>query len=191
MRTGRTCRLLGWAAVLGFVLIVFTPLPNRIGGWLYIPPRLGQAGAIVVLGGPESEHRAVQGILLYRQGLAPLVIFSGLPVEVERRETLARGLGMRPENFMTEGTVHTTREEALKIGALLRARGIHRILLVTDGLSMPRARRLFERAGFEVLPAPSTGPGDLMGRPQDQIQFSLSIAEETAAYVYYRLVGYL
>jgi uncharacterized SAM-binding protein YcdF (DUF218 family) len=187
----RTCRLVGWAALLGLLVIAFTPLPNRIGGWLYTPARLGQAGAIVVLGGPDSEHRAVQGILLYRQGFSPLLIFSGVPMEVSMRESLARGLGLPLENILTERTAHTTREEALTIGALLRARGIRRILLVTDGLSMPRARRLFERAGLEVLPVPSTGPGDLMGRPQDQVTFALSIAEETVAYLYYWLLGYL
>jgi uncharacterized SAM-binding protein YcdF (DUF218 family) len=191
MPAGRICRLLGFAAIVSFLIIAFTPLPNRVGGWLYTPPRLGPAGAIVVLGGPESEHRAIQGILLYRQGLAPVLVFSGLPPEVQTRETLARDLGLPPDVILTEGTVRTTREEAVKVGALLRARGIRRILLVTDALGMRRARAVFERAGFEVLPVPSTGPGDLMGPPQDQVEFALTIAEETVAYLYYRLMGYL
>jgi len=184
-------RLLGWLAVVGVFVIAFTPLANVVGGRLYIPPRLGPAGAIVVLGGTGSEHRAIVGIRLYRKGLAPLMVLSGVPLEIEQRETLARDLGVPQEALATEGRARTSREEALKVGALLRARGVRRILLVTDSLSMRRARGVFERAGFEVLPAPSTGPGDRIGRPEDQLGFALTIAEETVAYLYYRLIGYL
>jgi uncharacterized SAM-binding protein YcdF (DUF218 family) len=35
---------------------------------------------------------------------------------------------------------------------LARPRGIHRILLVTSSLHMPRASLLFREAGFEVVP---------------------------------------
>ena len=187
----RTVRMLGGAAVVAFLIIAFTPLPDLLHGWLSIPQREGPAGAIVVLGGSESERRAILGIRLYRQGLAPLVTFSGTSFEVQTRKTLARDLGVPPEAILTEPTVHTTREEALKVGALLHARGIHRILLVTDALAMRRARRVFERAGFEVLPAPSTGVHDSMRSPQGHMEFALIIAEEAAAYLYYRLMGYL
>jgi uncharacterized SAM-binding protein YcdF (DUF218 family) len=191
MRAGRMLRRVGLIAVAGFLIMAFTPLVNLLGDWLSVPPRLGPAGAIVVLGGPESERRALVGLRLYRQGLAPLVVFSGDPLEVEKRETLARDLGVPPEAILTEGTVHTTRDEGMKIGALLRARGIRRILLVTDALSMSRARGVFEGAGFDVLPAPWTGPGDSFGPPQERLESALSIAEEVAGRLYYRLMGYL
>jgi uncharacterized SAM-binding protein YcdF (DUF218 family) len=47
---------------------------------------------------------------------------------------------------------------------MLKAAGVQRVLLVTVGVHMRRARRVFERAGMEVIPAPtaywgqSTGP---------------------------------
>ena len=191
MRAGRMSRLVGLAAILGVLLVGFTPLPNLLVAWLSTPEHLGPAGAIVVLGGPESERRAIQGIVLYRRGLAPLVVFSGIPLEVQTRETLGRDLGLPPAAVLTEDTVHTTREEAVKVGALLHARGIHRILLVTDALGMRRAQAVFERVGFEVLPVPSTSRGDLLGPPQVQLEIALSVLEETAARLYYRLLGYL
>src|SRR5215471_8275264 len=171
MRAGRMSRLVGLAAILCVLLV----------GWLSTPEHLGPAGAIVVLGGPESERRAIQGIVLYRRGLAPLVVFSGIPLEVQTRETLGRDLGLPPAAVLTEDTVHTTREEAVKVGALLHARGIRRILLVTDALGMRRAQAVFERVGFEVLPVPSTSRGDLLGRPQVQLEITLSVLEEAAA----------
>lgn len=58
--------------------------------------------------------------------------------------------------------VTTTAEEAGAVASLLRGRlsgptwrgGVPRILLVTSAYHMPRARRLFERAGMFVIPFP-------------------------------------
>ena len=38
---------------------------------------------------------------------------------------------------------------------ILQEAGIRRVLLVTDALHMPRSRRIFERNGFDVVPAPT------------------------------------
>ncbi|MFM2210004.1 MAG: hypothetical protein RIQ96_1647, partial [Pseudomonadota bacterium] len=43
---------------------------------------------------------------------------------------------------------------AAQMAALLRRDGVRRIALVTDAWHMPRAQRAFEKAGFEVVPAP-------------------------------------
>jgi uncharacterized SAM-binding protein YcdF (DUF218 family) len=54
-----------------------------------------------------------------------------------------------------EGRSRDTAENAAFSAAMLRADGIKRILLVTDALHMPRARAAFERAGFDVVSAPT------------------------------------
>ena len=191
MRSETLCRWVGLAGAMGLGLICFTPVPNVLGALLSTPPRLGTAGAIVVLGGPDAQSGAFHGIVLYRQGLAPLLVFSGNLQETASKVALARDLGLPSGAVLTERRGLTTRQEAEKIGGLLRDRGIHRILLVTDALSMRRARGVFERHGFEVLPAPSTSSGDSMGPPQDQLGFSVLIAEELTAQLYYRVMGYL
>jgi uncharacterized SAM-binding protein YcdF (DUF218 family) len=48
-----------------------------------------------------------------------------------------------------------TGENATYSAALLRADGVRRILLVTDAMHMPRARAAFERAGLDVVSAPT------------------------------------
>jgi uncharacterized SAM-binding protein YcdF (DUF218 family) len=57
--------------------------------------------------------------------------------------------------MLLEGSSTTTTENAADTARLLLPRGVRRILLVTSALHMRRARGLFERAGFEVVPAPT------------------------------------
>ncbi|MGK0220183.1 MAG: uncharacterized SAM-binding protein YcdF (DUF218 family) [Planctomycetota bacterium] len=49
----------------------------------------------------------------------------------------------------------TTAQNAAFSAPLLHAEGVERILLVTHAWHMPRAKRTFERMGFEVIPAPT------------------------------------
>jgi len=48
-----------------------------------------------------------------------------------------------------------TLENANYSAAMLRADGVRRVLLVTDAMHMPRSRAVFERAGLEVVEAPT------------------------------------
>lgn len=199
------CRLLGLAALALFATSTFTPLPNLLSRWLTISPRLEHAEAIVVLGTrllPDLElsgaslDRTRYGIALYRRGLAPLLVFTGPargegPAEATVRAELARELGIPAEVILTETEARTTREEAVRVGALLRPMGVRKILLVTNSLHMARARGPFERAGFEVLAAPPDDLSNTSGGPEDRLQTMRQILEELIAQLYYRVAGYL
>lgn len=50
----------------------------------------------------------------------------------------------------------STHQNALYSGGILRKRGIHRIVLVTDGFHMLRAEKCFRKQGFAVIAAPDT-----------------------------------
>jgi len=54
-----------------------------------------------------------------------------------------------------EARSRDTFENAQFSAALLRAGGVKRVLLVTDAMHMPRSRPVFERAGLEVVEAPT------------------------------------
>lgn len=206
MSFARTCRLLGLVGIVVLMTSTFTPLPNLLSRTLGTPARLGPAEAIVVLGGGgvradgtlsnASLRRALHGIVLQRRGLAPLLVFSGAAgphgaVEAEARAALARELGVPSEVILTERTGHTTREEGARIGALLRGRGIRRILLVTDWEGMGRAQGVFVREGFEVLPAPVDDVPGLTDTPEGRLDLTRRILEELFAGLYYRVAGYL
>ena len=199
------CRALGLVGVACFIAFAFTPLPNFISTRLEIPSQLESAGAIVVLGagvskdgvlGEDSLRRAIQGVLLQRKGLAPLLVLSGPafkngPTEAAVRAELARELGVPSNAILTEETARTTREEAIRIGALLRARQVRRILLVTSPYHMLRAQRLFERAGFEVLPATAEDGSRTDKSPGGRLKFMRQVLQEVLARLYYQAAGYL
>lgn len=54
-----------------------------------------------------------------------------------------------------EGQSRDTAQNAAYSAALLQAAGVHRVLLVTTAMHMARSRAAFERAGLEVVEAPT------------------------------------
>ena len=201
----RLCRILGAICVVLFLIVALTPVPNVLYAWMAVPSRLEPAQAIVVLGSSvnedgiledESLRRAIQGILLYRKGLSPRILFTGYtlpggPAEAQVRGALARQLGMPDEAVLVETRARTTREEAALAAAMLQGQGIRRILLVTDEIHLVRAQRLFARAGFEVLPAPAAEPSRTSTAPEGRLNLARIVLGEALAQVYYRTAGYL
>jgi uncharacterized SAM-binding protein YcdF (DUF218 family) len=197
-------RLLGFGAVLLFLAAGFTPLPNIVNRWASVPAQAEPAEAIVVLGGglstagvlnEASLRRALYGIKLYYQGLAPLLAFAGPAYELSPEESRIRAemaglFGVPPAAIVTEATARTTREEAAQLAALLQSRGVRQVLLVTSDEHMLRSRRLFERAGFTVLPAPVD---DLSHprKPEARLWLMQRVTQEFLARAYYWAAGYL
>ena len=204
MRAGSALGVLGAAALALLLVLAFTPLAPALARWLATPPRLEPADAIVVLGadvtpdgtlsGP-SLRRTIHGIRLHRRGLAPWLVFTGMPArrrhpeEASVRAALARELGT-PATAIVTLAAWTTREEGERTRDALVPRGIRRILLVTDSQHMLRAGGVFERAGFEVLPAPSDAePHD--SSPENRLYLAREVGEEVFARALYWLSGSL
>ena len=195
-------RPLGAAALALFFLGAFTPLPTLLYERLAVPTRIGPADAIVVLAGggvlgdgqlsDTSRRRTALGIALYRDGRAPLLVLSGAlgaGAESAARAVLARTCGVADAAMLAVAAGHTTHEEVATLAALLRARGVRRVLLVTDGSHMRRAARLFEAARFEVLPAPVRGLDD-PPQPGERILLFHETLREGLALLYYEVAGY-
>lgn len=200
----RVCRLIGLAGVVLFLLTAFSPLASRLHLWMAVPPDLVRSDAIVVLGASvsrsgmlslESQRRTNRGIELYQRGLAPLVVFlggggSGGPSEAEVRAEQARLHGIPDSAILTDTRANTTREEAIRMRALLGPRGVRSVLVVTNSGHLARACPLFQRAGFRVHAAPSDTFGDAED-PESRLALMRVVVTEALGWLYYRLAGYI
>jgi len=198
-------RFLGLAGVVFFVAAAFTPLANVLSRWGGTSASIGPAQAIVVLAAglrgdgtltDASLRRMLHGVILHRMGLAPLLVFTGSSeangrLEAEVRAEMARELGVPVRSILTETGGQVTRDEARRLEGLLQPRGVRRILLVTDSQHMTRARRLFERTGFEVLPVSVDDVTNDVHGPEQRLRLMRWVLQEFAARLYYRLAGYL
>lgn len=198
-------RALGATALVVFFLSSFTPAVDLLGS-LVIPGRPAErAEAIVVLGAggvapggglTDSSLRAtMEGVKLFHEGWAPLLVLSGgggqlLRTEAETRAEFARQSGVPSAAIVIAGPVRTTHEEALKVRALLEPRGVRKILLVVDGPGAGRAMAVFERVGFEAVPAPWSESVTTDAAPEDRLTLLRSLAMEAIAWLYYRVMGY-
>ena len=68
------------------------------------------------------------------------------------RQTLENE-GIPVDMIWTEGASRSTYENGLFTSRLLRAKNIHRIVLVTEAYHMPRAAQCFRKQGLEVIVA--------------------------------------
>src|SRR3954469_13811206 len=158
-----------------WLLLALGVLTCGVLGLAFAVDRFGQkdrarrAQAIVVLGARVLESGAPSGALqaraeraaeLYRQGLAPLVVFSGgvgryPPAEALAARDLALSLGTPLAACAVETESHSTAENAAFTARLLRARGLSEAILVSDPYHLLRARQYFWRAGIRALPSPA------------------------------------
>ncbi len=206
MNANRLLEALGTAAIAGFLLIAYTPLPNVLGHQLAVPEEIASSDAIVVLGAGMSADgklsqpslaRAVRGIELHQLGYAPLLVLlgparqEGYASEAAVRWRLARTMRVDPADIILEPRGLNTREEATFVEESLTPRGVRQILLVTESQHMIRAKQLFENAGFEVFPASADDYSIDPGGPWGRIRLMKRIMEEQMARIYYRAAGYL
>jgi len=171
---------------------------ERLTAPLQAPERAGAQAIVVLAAGrvrraPEYGHRDIPDyIALARlRYAAHLQRRTGLPVLVSGGNG-ASGVDPRPEDRAyskadamatalredfgvpvrwIEPRSRDTAENAAYSAAMLRADGVKRILLVTDAMHMARARTVFERAGLEVVSAPTMflGNGPELSGPEPDV----------------------
>jgi len=138
--------VLGFLAGAIFVVAVLV----GIGHWLDVSDPLAKADAIVAISG-DTGARAETAIALWKQGYAPLLIFSGgssdpqsvASAELMKRAAVAAGV---PANAIAvEGASATTEENAERVAELMKSRGLVSAILVTSPFHQRRAAMLFER----------------------------------------------
>ncbi len=149
----------------------------------------------------SGAERLVRGVSLIRATHAPLLITTRITFHVyagwinsdaaQRRlvESLTDSLDWR-----IVGPVTSTRDEALRIGALLTSLGKRRIALVTSPLHTRRACAAFEAVGFQVVCVPSEEWSYSSGNvntPLDRIRAFFDYVYERFGMIKYRMQGWV
>jgi uncharacterized SAM-binding protein YcdF (DUF218 family) len=109
-----------------------------------------------------GANRLLYAAQLYRQGQAPTVIVNGgrmpwsksSPPMSEGMAVVMEVMGVPKSAIIQEPDSANTYENAVDVKAILGARHIGRILLVTSAMHMPRALALFRQQGIDAIAAP-------------------------------------
>lgn len=141
------------------------------GGAVYYAPEYG---------GPVAEgqtlYRLAYGAFVARRTSLPILITGTRDEAQAMSATLSRNLGVNPR--WIENQSGDTFENARFSAPLLRAAGIHRIIVVTSASHEWRAAHEFMAAGFDVVPAPVGGDAPrghgLMGYLPDPVTLERS-----------------
>lgn len=146
------CFLAGAILLLGALLAlgVFTV---TVGHFLTAVDAFSQADAIVILGGDGGDFfRVQQGVALFNEGRAPVVVFSGgislkdagLACSSARLSLeAAQELGLPPGVAIIASGAQSTYDEAVNLGRLAQQHRWHSIIVVTDLFHTRRAARTF------------------------------------------------
>lgn len=126
-----------------------------VGHALAVEDPLDKADVIVAISG-DTGARANTAIALWKQGYAPVIVFSGAAIdpdsvssaEIMRREALRQGV---PESAtLIEPASATTEENASEVARLMVQRKMRSAILVTSPYHQRRAALLFTRS-FEPV----------------------------------------
>lgn len=149
------------ALSLLYASVVFTPLfTPLVAGWaVHVEPRA--ADAIVVLSSDVTRDgrlssngvtRLLAGLELARAGHAPLLVRTELPPSHPDDDADAAAIAIGTDvEIVQVGPVASTRDEAVATADLARARGLHRVIVVTQPMHERRAAAAFRAVGLDVV----------------------------------------
>jgi len=211
-RYARTGRAFAFAGVSLLLMLSMPAVAVLLLRWVDSSPpldleRAKAAQAIVILGGGTRHNAAEYGgdtlghLTLERVRYGALVArLTGLPVLVSGGSPSG---GQSEAKLMQDALEHefatpvrwaedrstNTHENAVRSAEILRAAGIHRVVLVGHGFDMPRAVAEFADEGMETIRAPTGIP---VWDPNAPLQFVPSIAGlEGSYYALYEILGNL
>ena len=153
------------------------------------------ADAIAIFGAAEYDGRPSpvlrarleQGLLLYQQKLAPLIITLGGSGDPHHSEggvghDFLVAQGVPESHIIAETQSRTTDASARRLAAIAEANHIHSILAVSDGTHLFRIHQLCESYGLTVYTSPRPA-----GRAIGRWSRAQRLAHEIASYTGWKL----
>lgn len=153
-------KFLGWLVAIVLIVVIFG-FAGFVGIGYYLSPQneAQKSDAIVVVSGGQTTSRAQKGIELFKQGYAPVVIFSGAALDdgpsnafAMREQALAAGIPS--DRIYIDEISQNTYENAIHTKELINTIGAKKIILVTSPYHQRRANQTFRAVlgqSYEVL----------------------------------------
>ncbi|TKB18524.1 MAG: YdcF family protein [Mesorhizobium sp.] len=180
------------------------PLPAKVDGIVVLGGAMD--GAVnIVRGGYElnaSGDRLVEAAVLARRFPTAKVVVTGGPLEMigegegdaDAAPRLLTALGVGADRLILENKSRTTYENAVFTKRLVMPKPGETWLLVTSAFHMPRAKALFDKAGFPTIPWPvdywTTGKERLYRTsPGDNLEITTKAVREWVGLIAYWLAG--
>ena len=123
---------------------------------------------IVVLGGgvynngrlkASSYKRLITGFILHRKTGLPIILSGGASIsvipEAKIMKKLLENFGVKKEFIYADLMSRDTYENAKYVKKICEKLKCKKIILVTSGFHMFRAKKTFEKLGFKVIPYPT------------------------------------
>jgi uncharacterized SAM-binding protein YcdF (DUF218 family) len=122
-----------------------------IGFYLSPQDTIRNSDAIVVISGGETRTRTIEGITLYQEGMAPLIIFSGDTLDPESpsnaevmKDIAVTEFEIPAAAVITEDYATSTYENALNLKPVFENNNINSIILVTSPYHQRRSAMTFQ-----------------------------------------------
>ena len=164
-----------FARVVGLLLIislVYGCINVAQVWWVGRSDQARAVDAIVVLGvaqydgrpSPQLQARLDHALVLWQEGLSPLVITTGGNQPGDRfteaeasANYLIKGLGIdyQAVEILQENTGSTTRESLIGVHDIMQSRGLHSVLIVTDPYHSLRSRLIAQDLGLVAYVSPT------------------------------------
>jgi uncharacterized SAM-binding protein YcdF (DUF218 family) len=138
--------------LIGLIGILVIVAGFIIGTGFYLSPqdKLVKADAIVVISGGETDLRVKEGVKLFQEDWAPLIIMSGAARDAgesnaEAMKRLAVKLGIPTDKVLVEKESRNTFDNAKFTRDILTNNNVKSIILVTSPYHQRRASLTFNR----------------------------------------------
>lgn len=173
-------RKYGIAAVVIFLLFSNQKIYKTCVLAWQLPPKnihqLSQFSAGILLGGMSmfdkdrnaylgsTTDRLVQTVILYQQGIIQKIILTGgtgsldqtAPKEADHLSQILIQMKINPADIIIENQSRNTFENAVFTKKLITSNHLKPpYLLISSAIHLPRALKVFEQSGLEVVPFPS------------------------------------
>ncbi len=191
--------------VVLLALAAFTPLTNFLARPLVVSPRPEKSEAILVLSGGVYQNgslsyftleRVVQAVILYREGFASKIIFSGGTSMGNSRQSDATAmkdvslqLGVKESDVLLEERSRDTIENLTYSKKIIDKNGFKKVLLVTSAIHTYRSLQIAKSLGLELIPASPNPFEDYRESPVDRLLLFYFTAREYVAITFHKLRG--